>query len=289
MLACTNKGVSIINLVFKKSPSTWARFAFFLLLSLTLILFDHRQGYLTQVRSWLGVVTTPIYWISDVPVRVVTNIRELMTLHNDLLEENARLKVKNLILAQKLQKYAALTVQNQQLRELLNSSQPVEEHVLVAELISIDPNPQIRQVVINKGSLDDVYIGQPVLDASGILGQVISVSLFVSRVLLVTDEKHRVPVQINRNGYRAIASGNSNALELLYVPHTADIKKGDLLVSSGLGERFPFGYPVGIVKAVTSEAGLPFATVTADPVARLNHSRLVMLVFIEEKKTATQE
>ncbi len=249
---------------------------------------DNRQSVLTHLRSWAGILATPIYWVSDVPIKTIALFREAMTSHEGLLEENTKLKARNLILTQKLQKYAALTVQNQQLRELLNSSRPVEERVVVAELIGVNPNPLIKQVTINKGIKNGVYIGQPVLDASGIMGQVIAASFFTSTVSLITDENNRVPVQVNRNGYRAIAAGkgDNESIEILYVPHTADIRKGDLLISSGLGQRYPFGYPVAVVSKIKRDPGLPFVTITAEPLARLNRSRLVMLIFVEEKRSA---
>src|SRR5690606_41683513 len=155
--------------------------------------------------------------------------------------ENEKLKAEALLMVRRLQRLAALTEQNVRLRELLNSAALVDDEVLVSELIGVDPNPFTHRIIIDKGSRDGVFLGQPVLDARGLMGQVVEVMPYSSRVLLITDSNHNVPVQVNRNGLRVIASGTGNpdSLELRHVADTADIKEGDLLVSSGLGQRFP--------------------------------------------------
>ena len=171
------------------------------------------------------------------------------------------------------------------LRELLNSAALVDEQVLVGELIGVDPNPFTHRILIDKGSRDGVTLGQPVLDARGLMGQVVEVMPYTARVLLLTDTTHSIPVQINRNGLRAIAvgTGNPERLELRHVADTADIKEGDLLVSSGLGQRFPAGYPVAVVKEVIHDSGQPFAVVRAVPTAALNRSRYLLLVFSDPR------
>jgi len=170
------------------------------------------------------------------------------------------------------------------LRELLNSSSLVDERVLVAELIGVDPNPFTQRILLDKGEADGVFLGQPVLDASGLMGQVVEVLPHSARVLLVTDASHSLPVQINRNGLRAIASGTGRNewLELRYVGDTADVREGDIVVSSGLGQRFPAGYPVGRVQTVTRHPAQSFAEVRVTPSAQLNRSRYLLLVFSPE-------
>ena len=155
----------------------------------------------------------------------------------------------------------------------------------MAELIGMDPNPFTHRIIINKGERDGVVLGQPVLDARGLMGQVVELMPYTSRVLLLTDTTHSIPVQVNRNGLRAIASGTGNPerLELRHVADTADIKVGDLLVSSGLGQRFPAGYPVATVKEVIHDSGQPFAIVRAVPTAALNRSRYLLLVFSDSR------
>ncbi len=187
-----------------------------------------------------------------------------------------------MLLQGRLQKLAALTEQNVRLRELLNSSALVNEKVEVAELIGMDPNPFTHRIIINKGERDGVVLGQPGTRRPWPDGRGGRTRWpYTSRVLLLTDTTHSIPVQVNRNGLRAIASGTGNPerLELRHVADTADIKEGDLLVSSGLGQRFPAGYPVATVKEVIHDSGQPFAIVRAVPTAALNRSRYLLLVF----------
>ncbi len=180
-------------------------------------------------------------------------------------------------------KMAALTAENARLRQLLNSAAYVEDRVVIAELTGVAPDPVRHRVVIDKGASAGVRVGQAVIDAHGLVGQVVEVSRFFSRVLLITDQTHAVPVQVNRNGVRAIAEGGGriDQLELANVAATTDIRVGDLLVTSGLGGRFPAGYPVAQVHEVVEDPGEPFLTVRARPTARLDQSRHLLLIFNE--------
>jgi len=250
-------------------------------LSVAIMVVDARFTLLKPVRSQMSLVLMQSYWIADLPERLYQGVASQFGSRTELAAENEKLKTENLLLQGRLQKLAALTEQNVRLRELLNSSALVNEKVEVAELIGMDPNPFTHRIIINKGERDGVVLGQPVLDARGLMGQVVELMPYTSRVLLLTDTTHSIPVQVNRNGLRAIASGTGNPerLELRHVADTADIKEGDLLVSSGLGQRFPAGYPVATVKEVIHDSGQPFAIVRAVPTAALNRSRYLLLVF----------
>lgn len=245
---------------------------------------DARFATLQPLRSHLSLLLTPVYYTADIPVRVWNTGYQLVASRVDLLAENERLRAEALLIKRKLQKLAALTEQNVRLRELLNSSSLVDERVLVAELVGVDPNPFTQRILVNKGERDGVFLGQPVLDATGLMGQVVEVMPYTARVLLITDTTHSLPVQVNRNGLRAIASGagNNEWLELRFIGDTADIRVGDILVSSGLGQRFPAGYPVGRVISVTLDPAQPFADVRVAPTAQLNRSRYMLLVFSAE-------
>ncbi len=251
------------------------------------MLVDARLDVLKPVRSGLGMVLTPLYWLGDLPVRGWNATQQMFSSRTDLLSENEQLRAETLLMQRRLQKLAILTEQNVRLRELLNSSALIDDRVLVAELIGVDPNPYTHRVLINKGSSSGVTLGQPVLDARGVMGQVIEVMPYTSRVLLITDSNHSVPVQVNRNGLRAIASGTGNleSIELCYVTDTSDIREGDLLVTSGMGQRFPVGYPVAVVTNIERNTGQPFARVEAVPAATLNRSRYLLLVFSDSKNT----
>ena len=265
-------------------------------LCVALMVVDARFETLKPLRSQMGLVLTPFYWLADLPVRTWQRVTEQLTSSTSLVAENEKLKAEALLMQRRLQKLAMLTEQNVRLRELLNSAALVDDKVIVSELIGLDPNPFTHRILIDKGERDGVFLGQPVLDASGLMGQVVEVMPYAARVLLLTDVTHSIPVQVNRNGLRAIAvgTGNPDYLELRHVAETADIKVGDLLVSSGLGQRFPSGYPVAQVTEVVRGSGQPFLIVKASPTAMLNRSRYLLLVFSdsrtpEERATAAAE
>jgi rod shape-determining protein MreC len=275
----------VIKPLFAKGPSLGIRLLVFAVLSAVLMVVDARFETLKPMRSQMGLVLTPFYWLADVPVRVWDGATQQISSRSELMAENEKLKAEALLLQRRLQKLAALTEQNVRLRELLNSAALVDEEVLVGELIGVDPNPYTHRILIDKGEKDGVFLGQPVLDARGLMGQVVEIMPYTSRVLLLTDNTHSIPVQVNRNGLRAIAvgTGNPERLELRHVADTADIKEGDLLVSSGMGQRFPAGYPVATVKEVIHDSGQPFAIVRAVPTAALNRSRYLLLVFSDRR------
>jgi rod shape-determining protein MreC len=255
--------------------------------SLGLLGIDHLTDLLGETRSILTLAVTPIIVIADYPSRSVTVAQEALASRGDMRIEIVDLRQQLLLLRAKTEKMSALAAENNRLRDLLGSAAKLQDNVLVAELIGIDPDPESQEVVIDKGSQSGVFVGQPVLDANGLMGQVIEVSLLASRVLLVSDESHAVPVQVTRSNLRLIARGTgaTRRLELSHVPDPADIRAGDLLVSSGLGDRFPVGYPVGVVDQVVHDPGKPFAKVTALPSASLARSRHVLLVFTEARLT----
>ncbi len=241
---------------------------------------DARFEVLKPFRTQLGLMVKPVYWLAHMPVGLWDSATQELNSRSELAAENEKLKAEMLLLQRRVQKLAALTEQNVRLRELLNSSALVEEKVIATELIGVDPNPFTHRILIDKGEKDGVFVGEPVLDARGLMGQVVEVMPYAARVLLITDVSHSIPVQINRNGLRAIASGTGNPerLELRHVADTADVKVGDLLVSSGMGQRFPAGYPVATVSEVIHDSGQPFAIVRAVPTAALNRSRHMLLV-----------
>lgn len=255
------------------------------LLSIALMFVDHVTGWLDGTRAVMTVAVTPVIVIADLPRRSTRGLGELFSSRGNLRGRISQLESELILLRVKTEKMAALTVENNRLRGLLGSAAKLQDNVLVAELIGVNPNPEDQQVVIDKGSADNVYVGQPVLDARGLMGQVMEVSQFTSRVLLISDQTHSVPVQVMRSNLRLIAQGTGidQQLELLHVNFTADIKVGDQLLSSGLGNRFPVGYPVGVVDRVDYEPGKPFAEVIARPSARLERTRHVLLVFTESR------
>jgi|TARA_R110000772_G_scaffold64210_1_gene143630 rod shape-determining protein MreC len=254
-------------------------------IALALILVGQRLDFMAPVRTQLSLVAAPFYWVVDVPSKMLSEFSDMLSTRRELMDDNERLRAESLILNAKLQKYIELRAENVRLRELMNSAERLNDTVVVAEVVAVASDPNRHQLVVDKGSRDGAFVGQPVIDATGLLGQIIEVGLLQSRVLLITDSAHALPVRVSRNGLRAIAEGTGliDELTLTHVAATTDIQVGDLLVSSGLGGRFPGGYPVGEVTDVSIDPGQPFAEVRARPMAQLDRSRNVLLVFSEQK------
>jgi rod shape-determining protein MreC len=253
----------------------------FVTLSIVLMTLDHRYNQLDSLRAGLSVVVYPLQLAVEMPGAITSWFRESLATRRQLQEENASLQTQLLMLKAHSQKLQSLEVENIRLRELLESSFEVGEKVLVAELMVANLDPYKHQVVINKGELDRIYPGQPLLDADGVMGQVVHVGPYSSTAILITDTSHAIPVRVNRNGIRTIAlgSGTINRLDLPYLSNNADVVPGDLLITSGLGGRFPPGYPVAVVEAVQHDPGRTFAHIVAKPTARLDRSREVLLVW----------
>ncbi len=251
-----------------------------------MIFVDHRTDIVDPVRNGLSVFALPIHYVANIPNTIVSWSSQSVQSREELEKENSRLNAEVLLLRRRVQKLASIVAENTRLKELMNSSDLVDDQVIVAEIIGVDPDPFRHEVIINKGANDNAYRGQAVLDAEGLMGQVIEVGPMSSRALLISDASHGIPVHVARNGVRAVAvgSGNLDKINLIHVPDTADIVEGDLLVTSGLGGRFPTGYPVGEVTEVHHDPGQPFAKVFARPTAQLDRSRHILLVFSETKR-----
>ncbi|MAL97975.1 MAG: rod shape-determining protein MreC [Alteromonadaceae bacterium] len=269
--------------MFVQGPYLSVRLLLVAALALALIIADSQFGQLDRLRSWMGTGVAPIVWLGNVPGRIGAWSEDLVTGRGVLKERNDSLNSRLLVLERRAQKYAALAAENSRLRELLNASARVDDTVVVADVIGVTPDPFSHEIIIDKGSRDGISIGQAVLDAEGLMGQVVQVNEFTARVLLISDSSHAVPVQVNRNGTRAnlLGTGDPDVLELVHVPETSDIRVGDLLVSSGLGGVFPKGYPVARVTEVSHDPGEPFSDVEAEPMAQLNRSQMVLVVFKE--------
>ena len=253
-----------------------------ILLLVGLLVADLHFNSLTRTRAMLDTLSTPVHWVAAVPGQLNDWFDRHFRSRSVLIRDAERLRRENLLLQGRALQMASLQAENVRLRALLGSTAMVRNDVQVAELIGVSPDPMRHVLVINRGASDGVYAGQPLIDADGLVGQVLEVAEYTSRVLLITDPTHSTPVQVNRNGVRAIAEGNGSLdmLEVHHIPVTTDIQVGDLLVTSGLGGRFPVGYPVGEVVRVDLDPGQPFARILARPSAALDRSRHVLLVFV---------
>jgi rod shape-determining protein MreC len=255
---------------------------------------DHHQRHLESVRSFLSTLVYPLQYVVNMPLQAGKLVSRSVVTQQMLLKENSDLSEDLLLQNAKLQKFNILLEENNRLRELLESSIRLGERVervLIAELVAVEMESFRRQIIINKGQRDKVYDGQPVVDADGIMGQVVHVNPFSSTVLLITDQTHSMPVQINRNGLRAIVvgTGQDNVLLLENLPTNADIEIGDLVISSGLGRRFPRGYPVGSISNIRLEPGESFALVHVTPSVNSGQSREVLLVWPYEENTKSDQ
>ena len=252
---------------------------------------DHRENHLQAARSALSVLIYPIQQLSNLPHSGGKWIAEGLSTRQELQEENASLRTQIFLQQTQLQRLEGLMAENMRLRELLDSSRRINERVLIAEIMSVDLEPFSHQIVLNKGSRNGIYIGQPIIDADGVMGQVIGVTPFTSIAMIITDPSHAIPVVNNRNGLRAIAigTGKSNTLDIPHIPNNADIQEGDLLVTSGLGGRFPAGYPVATISEVSTDPTQSFATITALSTAKLDRSREALLVWRNENQLNENE
>jgi len=262
-------------------PALGLRVLGLIFISILLMYFDNRDNHLDTVRKSIGAAVYPLRVIVDAPVRLWGWLGDSTTSRNDLEIELGRLKAERLLTNARLQKLNSLEAENTRLRAMLEARAKVRDKTRVAEIMSVDASPYDHSLVIDIGTQDGVFDGQALVDADGVVGQVIEAGLMTSQAMLISDTDHALPVEVNRNGLRTIVvgTGTIDSLELPFVVNNADIQVGDLLVTSGLGGAFPAGYPVGIVESVTRIPHEPYADVTARPSASLGQVREVLLIW----------
>lgn len=253
-----------------------------LLLSLTLLVGDSLQWrWLASLRTTLHAGVEPVYLAISWPGTALDDLEDSIRFGSALKRENAHLRQVNLVLSARVQKLSYLMNDNARLRGLTEAAESISGRVSVAEVIGVDPDTTRHILIVNRGANSGLYKGQPMLDARGVVGRVQWLGLNTARIMLISDRQHSVPVRINRNGMRAILSGTGDPseLSLQFVPETADIKVGDLLVTSGLGQDFPAGYPVGRVTRIRKIPGEQFLDISAQAVAALDRSRYLLALF----------
>jgi rod shape-determining protein MreC len=269
-----------------RGPPLGAGFFFLGVVSVIVMVLDHRGGYLDTARLWMSAAVNPIYTVVQTPYQLWSWLTESFADRSRLRTENQQLTEQLRLARIQLLRFESLTEENRRLREIREASKGVSERTLIAEIINVSVQPFRHRVVINKGADDGVFKGQPVLDAFGVVGQVMLVGKSTATLILITDAEHAVPVQINRNGIRSIAIGTGEAakLSLPYMTVESDVQRGDLLVSSGLDEIFPAGYPVATVTKVERNSAETFALVEAKPLAQLDRDRQVLLLWADKPK-----
>ncbi len=267
--------------IFGRGPSLQLRLFFALSLSAVLMFADSRLDAFSSVRYMLNSVVAPIQYVADLPRTMFDGLYERLNSRQQLIENNASLKREVLLLKSDLGLLRQYQEENERLRELLGSPFIRDEKKMVTEVMAVDSSPYRHQIVIDKGRTDGVYVGQPVINESGIVGQVIRVAAHNARVLLLIDSNNAIPVQVVRNDIRVIASGSGelDTIFLEHIPLSTDIQKGDLLVTSGLGGLYPEGYPVGYVSIVENDNSLQFAKIEAQPLVKFERLRYLLLIW----------
>lgn len=249
--------------------------------SIALLVFDKHTVILQEARSVASVPVASLQYLVGWPVHLLRDWGSAISSYSRILAENRSLHTEQLLLRAEVSRLDSLESENKQLRALLQSAAQIRGKMLIGRILAVSADPFAHQVTVDRGQQDGLFVGQPVLDAYGVVGQVVRVNPLTSQVLLVNDPHSGVPVEVVRSGVRAIAVGDlySGKLRLINVPQTADVHAGDLLVTSGMGDNYPQGYPVGQVNSVKQESGLPFSTIMVDVAAHLNRSWQILFVW----------
>ncbi|MDP8986068.1 MAG: rod shape-determining protein MreC [Pseudomonadota bacterium] len=253
------------------------------LLALGLIVFDQRYDHLGEIRRFLSVVAYPVQIAVASPFEGWDWFRESVSSRSTLRADKAKLEAELRLANFRLQRYEALEAETRRLRALRENTAAITDRFIIGNVMDLDIDAFRERILVDKGSRDGVFVGQAVLDAGGVFGQVARVEQLTSEVILISDATHAIPVQVNRNGLRTIAvgTGDMSRLKLPYLPTSADVLAGDLLVTSGLGGGFPPGYPVGTIAEVKRDPAQSLADVEVRPAAALDRSRELMFVWLK--------
>jgi rod shape-determining protein MreC len=266
------------------------RCVLFCLLALALIIVDKRYDHLGKIRRLLSVVAYPVQVAVASPFEGWNWFRDSVTTRDALRSDKAKLEAELRVAQFRLQRYEALEAETQRLRALRDNTAGSTDRFVVGDVMNVDLDAFRERVLVDKGAGDGIYVGQAVLDSGGVFGQVARVGQLTSEVILVSDAAHAIPVQINRNGLRTVAvgTGDTNRLKLPYLPTSADVVAGDLLVTSGLGGGFPAGYPVGTVAEVKRDPAQSLADVDVKPAAALDRSKELLFVWLKPQAAELQ-
>lgn len=276
--------------IFLRGPSFLLRLSIVIAFSVVLFLADSQLNLFASSRLYLNSLVSPIQYVADAPQRLSQAITDNLLTREALKDRNQQLEKDNLFLKADRLLLAELQHENKELRELLNSQRNFSYKRMITEVMSLRSDPFSHQLLINKGATNGVYLGQPVINEQGVVGQVSQVGSTTSRVLLIVDASHGIPVRVQRNDIAAIVHGSGawNMLNVPFIQSNADLKEGDLLVTSGLGGRFPAGYPVATITHFNYQEGSLYAEVTATPVALLDRSRYLLLLWNDHQFTDSE-
>lgn len=274
--------------IFERGPSLPLRLFFAVLASFGLIALDHYTSSSVQLRSWLTAAVSPLFYVANMPQDIMFGASEQFKSQQKILEENQQLKDSLLLQNGQLQRLQFLQQENDKLRALLGARPVTEGKRLIAEVLAVYSHPFSHQIVLNKGSTDGISVGQPIIDDLGVLGQVVTVGPNSSRAILIADNTHAISARVERTGLSVVAEGigQANSLRLSHLPHSTDVVAGDRLVTSGLDGVFPEGYPIAKVVSVVRDARQPFLQVSAEPYAKLDRIRYVLVVWPHQGTSA---
>ena len=261
-------------------PALNTKLIIFVVLSFILLINDQRNNYLSILRNSIAIAIYPLQSAVEIPSRLTDWFDLRIKSKEILIKENQNLLSQQKINSSILQRYESLEQENERLKQILNAANNLDNKVEITRIISVNVNPYRHTIVIDKGERDGVYEGQVLLGTDGVIGQILHTNFLTSEAILISDSDHALPVEINRNGLRTIVLGNGSytKLDVPYIPNNADIEIGDLLVTSGLGGKFPSGYPVAKVDFIESDLSEQFYKVSAKPIAYLNQVRELMLL-----------
>jgi len=276
---------------FKRGPAPLVRLFFFASLSLALLVIDARFRYAEGLRTWLALAAYPLQRAATAPVDLLGSVGSFFSTQAQLVQENEKLRAKALEYSHDAQRYEAARAEAEQLRKLVGAQERLEVRVIPAEIMYNGRDPYSHKLFIDRGATHGVRAGSPVTDETGIVGQVTRVHPFVSEVTLATDRDQAIPVQVVRNGLRAVAfgSGSSGSLELRFMAANADIQTNDRLVTSGIDGTYPPGLPVATVMRIERDAENAFARVVCRPAAGVDRGRFVLVLTDETAKPPRPE
>ena len=271
---------------FNRGPAPLVRLAFFASLSLALLVLDARLRYTEGLRSVLALAVYPLQSLATMPAALAERIADSFASQSQLREENTQLRAKLLDTSQAAQRYEAAQAETGQLRRLIGAAERLPVKSMPAEILYNGRDPYSRKVVIDKGGRCGVLAGSPVVDEAGVIGQVTRAHALMSEVTLLTDKDQAIPVQVVRNGLRAVAfgAGASGMLELRFMAAIAEIQNGDKLVTSGLDGTYPPGLPVATVARVERDAAYAFARILCQPAAGVERGRYVLVIANEPRE-----
>jgi len=266
--------------LFAEGAVSTLRLIVYLAVAIALMVLDHRGNYLESVRRVAGTVVEPVYRLASLPAQLARATRTAVVTQDQLASENRQLREQLLLAQARLNRLDALVAQNERLKSLLDAQKNLGLSVQLARLINVDLDPSRHRIVLDVGANQNVTVGQPVIDAQGVMGQIVEVLPNSSIAMLLSDATHAIPVVVERTGLRTIAygSGDIDRLQLPNIPISADVRVGDKLLTSGLGGRFPAGFPVGEIRKVSPDRSGMFTAAEAQPAAALDRSAEVLLL-----------